>query len=102
MTHVTCRLTAKNRDQLQHPTLGNRVWANFLYSKHDTGRDDQPFFVGPDITGVSLRSREPVIHRIASIYPINMPDAITLGEAYDGGATPVGLRIPIAFDQPQQ
>ena len=26
MTHVTCRLTAKNRDQLQNPTLGNRVW----------------------------------------------------------------------------
>ena len=29
MTHVTCRLTAKNRDQLQNPTLGNRVWATF-------------------------------------------------------------------------
>ena len=26
MTHVTCRLTAKNRDQLRNPTLGNRVW----------------------------------------------------------------------------
>jgi len=25
--HVTCRLTAKNRDQLRNPTLGNRVWA---------------------------------------------------------------------------
>jgi len=25
MTHVTCRLTAKNRDQLRNPTLGNRV-----------------------------------------------------------------------------
>ena len=31
MTHVTCRLTAKNRDQLQNPTLGNRVWATFTY-----------------------------------------------------------------------
>ena len=30
MTHVTCRLTAKNRDQLQNCTLGNRVWATFL------------------------------------------------------------------------
>ena len=29
MTHVTCRLTAKNRDQLQDYTLGNRVWATF-------------------------------------------------------------------------
>ena len=27
MTHVTCRLTAKNRDQLRNPMLGNRVWA---------------------------------------------------------------------------
>ena len=26
MTHVTCRLTAKNRDQLWNPTLGSRVY----------------------------------------------------------------------------
>ena len=25
MTHVTCRLTAENRDQLRNPTLGNRI-----------------------------------------------------------------------------
>jgi len=31
MTHVTCRLTAKNRDQLRNPTLGNRVRAAFTY-----------------------------------------------------------------------
>jgi len=31
MTHVTCRLTDKNRDQLRNPTLGNRVWATFTY-----------------------------------------------------------------------
>jgi len=30
MTHVTCRLTAKNRDQLRNPTLGSRVRATFL------------------------------------------------------------------------
>jgi len=29
MTHITCRLSAKNRDQLRNPTLGNRVWATF-------------------------------------------------------------------------
>ena len=29
MTHITCRLTAKNRDQVRNPTLGNRVWATF-------------------------------------------------------------------------
>jgi len=32
MTHVTCRLTAKNRNQLRDPTLGNRVWATFNFS----------------------------------------------------------------------
>ena len=31
MTHVTCRLTAKNRDQLRNPALGNRVWASFTF-----------------------------------------------------------------------
>ena len=31
MTHVTCRLTAKNRDRLRNPTLGNQVWANFTF-----------------------------------------------------------------------
>ena len=30
MTHVTCRLTAKNRDQLRNPTLGSRLWATFF------------------------------------------------------------------------
>ena len=32
MTHVTCRLTAKNRNQLLNPTLGNRVWAIFTFT----------------------------------------------------------------------
>ena len=31
MTQVTCRLTAKNRDQLPNPTLSNRVWATFTF-----------------------------------------------------------------------
>jgi len=31
MTHVTCRLTAKNRDQLRNPSLGNRVWVTFTF-----------------------------------------------------------------------
>jgi len=31
MTHVTCGLTAKNRDQLRNPTLGNRLWATFTF-----------------------------------------------------------------------
>jgi len=31
MTHVTCRLTAKNRDHLRNHTLGDRVWATFTF-----------------------------------------------------------------------
>ena len=32
MTRITCRLTAKNPDQLRNPTLGNRVWATFTFT----------------------------------------------------------------------
>jgi len=32
MTHVTYRLTAKNRDQLRNHTLCNRVWATFTFT----------------------------------------------------------------------
>jgi len=32
MTHVTCRLTVKNRDQLRNPALGNRVRATFTFT----------------------------------------------------------------------
>ena len=31
MTHITCRLTAKNRDQLRNRTLGSRVGATFTF-----------------------------------------------------------------------
>ena len=31
MTHVACRLTAKNRDPLRNPTLGSQVWAMFTF-----------------------------------------------------------------------
>jgi len=30
MTYTTCRLTAKNRDQLWNPMFGNQVWDTFL------------------------------------------------------------------------
>ena len=32
VTHVTCRLTAKHRDQLRNPTLGNRIWTTFTFT----------------------------------------------------------------------
>jgi len=39
MTHVACRLTAKNRDQLRDPTLGNRVWASFSFFNWKSTQD---------------------------------------------------------------
>jgi len=33
--YVTCRLAAKNRDQLWNLTLGNRVWATFTFFLFD-------------------------------------------------------------------
>ena len=37
MTHITCRLTAKNRDQLRNPTISNRVWATLPFLSVDSG-----------------------------------------------------------------
>ena len=57
MTHVTCRLSAKNRDQLRNATLGNRVLATFtfyLYLVH-TAR--------PDATGCLVASHELGVRR---------------------------------------
>jgi len=50
MTHVTCRLTAKNPDQLRNPTLGNRVWATFftLVSQQQKGKTDLDFIEARD------------------------------------------------------
>ena len=40
MTHVTCRLTTKNQDQLQNPMLGSQVWATLcLYLIYLLPRD---------------------------------------------------------------
>ena len=36
MTHITCKLTAENWDQLRNPTLGNRVWATFTWTAKKT------------------------------------------------------------------
>jgi len=50
MTHVTGGLTAKNRDQLQNPTLGNRVWATFtFFNFRVTSRGDTPTLPQPKL-----------------------------------------------------
>jgi len=66
MTLVTCRLTAKNRDQLRNPTLGNRVWATlarvrrWTYIEKEKAEDA---FVGHDeecIASVGVNDRKPM------------------------------------------
>ena len=42
MTHVTCRLTAKNRDQFRNPMLGNRVWDAFTFLAVNVGGKVRP------------------------------------------------------------
>ena len=42
MTHVTCRLATKNRDQLRNPTLGNLVRAIFTFCKCTLCCDAEP------------------------------------------------------------
>jgi len=49
MTHVTCMLTAKNRDQRRNPTLGNRVWAAFTFLLLEHGE-----FLNTDISQGSV------------------------------------------------
>ena len=39
MIHVTCRLPAKNRNQLRNPTLGNRASATFFLQHRQTKVD---------------------------------------------------------------
>ena len=60
MTHVTCKLTAKNGDQLGNPTLGNRVWAALPYSVGVdwTGDDAIKTTVNDDISNVMFIERK--------------------------------------------
>jgi len=58
MTHVTCRLNAKNRDQLRNPTLGNRVRATFTFLSHLRQTEDgteQPRYADQHSRPVSRR-----------------------------------------------
>jgi len=45
MTHITCRLTAKNRDQLRNPTLGSRVWATCTFFFYRCGLAESVCYV---------------------------------------------------------
>ena len=57
MIHVTCRLTAKNRDQLRNPTLGNRIWATFTFYMLSVPRLDLTIFYVLLVCGLRHFSR---------------------------------------------
>jgi len=59
MTHVTCTVTAKNRDQLGNPTLGNRVLATVFLPFTNTVWDRSKKAPVPRTTsnGTSSRGR---------------------------------------------
>ena len=44
-THVTCRLTAKNRDQLRIPMLGNRARATYIFKMVDGRHFGRPLSI---------------------------------------------------------
>jgi len=72
MTHVTCRLTAKNRDQLRNPTLGNRVWATFTFLA------EFPYNTEWD----KDRSKGASVSKIGSIYSINRISVVRADSYY--------------------
>jgi len=72
MNHVTCRLTAKNLNQLRNPTLSNRVWATLFFISSEflhfiknvkncdaTWRDDaEHLLTAPPIKNFSLKIQD--------------------------------------------
>jgi len=63
MTHVTCRLTAKNRDQPRNPTLGNRVWATFTFFTrvHITNSISIGSVISAQLTLMTSRQRDQTV-----------------------------------------
>jgi len=65
MTHVTCRLTAKNRLQLRNPTLGYI----YLFTLESIGK-----------APVSVRARIPIQTAEAGVFPANYTTLTYLNE----------------------
>jgi len=84
MIHVTRRLTAKNRDQLRNPTLGNRVWATFTFlsgklishGDHATGSLEQH-----DRLPVTADNNTLPMHLLEFLYPTYMTRSVILNKS---------------------
>jgi len=84
MTHVTCSLTAKNRDQPRNPTLGNQAWATFFTNWLNTAAYTQsdPQRAAP--TGAWVKSAVYVFVRCAGwLYDVSESyDNSIMGDLY--------------------
>jgi len=73
MTHVTCRLTAKNRDQLRNPTLGNRVWPTFTFTlQYNISLDGMRYDAGDGISVAASRATHGAISHGAAAPLLNL------------------------------
>ena len=83
MTHITGRLTAKNRDQLRNPTLGNRVWAT-LYLFYHTGR---PHYNGNSEWRLAFYHISDLVRDACLVLPdVGRPVVVGVASAADGFA----------------
>jgi len=91
MTHVTCRLTAKNRDQLWNPTLGCRVWATFTFfrGRYFTGRIAQSAKMQPVATDAAW-----VCLLVTTVSPTKMAELIVMPFGF---CTRVGPRKRVSW-----
>ena len=105
MTHISCRLTAKNRDQLRNPTLGNREgpWATFTFTSA---------FSGFHWWGMTLKCRTDglwctqerrimgfAITRCAGMQLMRRPDCI-VGDGLPSGVPPAFVIVASRFVWP--
>ena len=131
MTHVTCRLTAKNRDQLRNPTLGNTVWATFLHTylltycegdfvevatvNVDTNihtyiriyiapkivRTNLRFLTQPTCRAPALRIARRTRWRLPARGPVDHAEERAAGDSRDAGPTALRLSRVCTLQQPR-
>ena len=110
MTHVTCRLTAKNRDQLRNPTLGNAVWATFLhtyiriYIAPKIVRTNLRFLTQPTCRAPALRIARRTRWRLPARGPVDHAEERALrsaGDSRDAGPTALRLSRVCTLQQPR-
>ena len=92
MTHVTCRLTAKNRDQLRNPALGNRVSAIFTFTFYVLCKGIRTLAVGDTGAPDGLGSRRPVgdALQVRADVTVGKHEARLTGSGHRAAVTHVG------------